>query len=250
MSALISHAFAVLSLQQQDDKDAKAEAEALQRTVDRSKLRQLSFDDYIALKKKLTRIGYVMALPSYLGGVALSSSVCIGYMPNLFPATPEEVELVMYVGLIFVWPWEEKNEGQLFSCNASLKPRLNGSSLCCGIVSLCLHVSRQCTITGLDVYERTRVVLTITHTVPPLRRSRPAQYTVQSLSLPWPDLVLSISSYVCLSSSRVRLHLTVCSSICFSKGAWSRWWWLRALAPSAVSFLHCWARRSLARCGA
>lgn len=77
--------------------ETASETEALRKQVDRSLLRQLRFDEYMRIKRLHKRIGYAVAVPGYFTGAFVASAVCIDKLPPLFPTTPEEVQLVMYV---------------------------------------------------------------------------------------------------------------------------------------------------------
>ena len=75
------------------------EIQALQaRHVDKSLLRELPFNDYIKIRK---RIGIYSLLfggfPSFFTGIVGTAYACAAYIPNLIPDNPEQVEPIMLV---------------------------------------------------------------------------------------------------------------------------------------------------------
>eukprot|EP01147_Barroeca_monosierra_P008570 gene8569-1008_t len=68
------------------------EIEALQaRNVDRSLLRELSFEDYITLKKRLTIRSYLFGIPCFGVGILGSAYSCATLIPNMIPENADEV---------------------------------------------------------------------------------------------------------------------------------------------------------------
>ncbi len=63
--------------------------------AERALLPQLSFDDYMKIKRFNRRTALMVAVPGYFSGAFLVSAICVERLPALFPQTPEEVQLVM-----------------------------------------------------------------------------------------------------------------------------------------------------------
>ncbi|EGD76676.1 hypothetical protein PTSG_08026 [Salpingoeca rosetta] len=80
----------------EEEKKRQREIEALQaRNVDRSLLRQLPFNDYVKLRRKLSIRGYLFGVPCFFTGIVGSAYVCATQIPNLMPETAEQVEPIM-----------------------------------------------------------------------------------------------------------------------------------------------------------
>lgn len=88
-----------MSTSSDETEEAKRQLEiqALQaRHVDKSLLRELPFNDYIKIRK---RIGIYSLLfggfPSFFTGIVGTAYACAAYIPNLIPDNPEQVEPIM-----------------------------------------------------------------------------------------------------------------------------------------------------------